>query len=99
MNKVAYLKADVNAEVNATTTNAQWQARKDQAIAIGEANLAPIYIEKGKNALLWDVEGNRYVDFASGIAVTNTGHSHPRIVAAVKEQVERFSHTCVMVPP
>lgn len=99
MNKIAYLKADVNADVNASTTNAQWQARKDQAIAIGEANLAPIYIEKGKNALLWDVEGNRYVDFASGIAVTNTGHSHPRIVAAVKEQVERFSHTCVMVTP
>ena len=45
------------------------------------------------------VEGNRYIDFGTGIAVCNTGHSHPKIVAAVKEQVERFSHTCVMVTP
>ena len=48
---------------------------------------------------IWDIEGNRYIDFATGIAVCNTGHSHPRVVAAVKEQVERFSHTCLMVSP
>ena len=48
---------------------------------------------------MWDVEGNRYIDLGTGIAVCNTGHSHPKVVAAVKEQVERFSHTCVMVNP
>ena len=80
-------------------TNAQWQKRKDKAFARGEANLAPIYIAKGKNSHLWDVEGNKYIDFAAGIAVTNTGHSHPKVVDAIKHQVEQFSHTCVMVTP
>lgn len=81
------------------TTNAEWQERKLAAIARGQGNIAPVYIERGENAELWDVEGNRYIDFGTGIAVCNTGHSNPRVVAAVKEQVERFSHTCVMVTP
>ena len=81
------------------TTNAEWQERKLAAIARGQGNIAPVYIERGENAELWDVEGKRYIDFGSGIAVCNTGHSNPRVVAAVKEQVERFSHTCVMVTP
>jgi 4-aminobutyrate aminotransferase/(S)-3-amino-2-methylpropionate transaminase len=81
------------------TTNAEWQARKQAAIARGQGNIAPVYIESGRNAELWDVEGNRYIDFGAGIAVCNTGHSNPRVVAAVKDQVERFSHTCVMVTP
>lgn len=80
-------------------TNAQWQQRKDRAFARGEANLAPIYVTKGKNAHLWDVEGNKYIDFAAGIAVTNTGHCHPKVVDAIKHQVDQFSHTCVMVTP
>jgi 4-aminobutyrate aminotransferase/(S)-3-amino-2-methylpropionate transaminase len=81
------------------TTNAEWQERKLAAIARGQGNIAPVYIERGVNAELFDVEGNRYIDFGTGIAVCNTGHSNPRVVAAVKEQVERFSHTCVMVTP
>ncbi len=81
------------------TTNAGWQERKQAAIARGQGNIAPVYIERGLNAELWDVEGKRYIDFGTGIAVCNTGHSNPRIVAAVKDQVERFSHTCVMVTP
>lgn len=84
---------------NTTLTNAQWQQRKDRAFARGEANLSPIYITRGKNSHLWDVEGNKYIDFAAGIAVTNTGHAHPKIVDAIKNQVELFSHTCVMVTP
>lgn len=79
--------------------NAEWQARKTAAIARGQGNAASIYVERASNAEMWDVEGNRYIDFAAGIAVCNTGHSHPAIVAAVKEQVERFSHTCVMITP
>jgi 4-aminobutyrate aminotransferase/(S)-3-amino-2-methylpropionate transaminase len=81
------------------TTNAEWQERKLAAIARGQGNIAPVYIERGVNAELFDVEGNRYIDFGTGIAVCNTGHSNPRVVAAVKDQVERFSHTCVMVTP
>ncbi len=81
------------------TTNAEWQSRKAAAIARGQGNIAAVYIERALNAELWDVEGNRYIDFGTGIAVCNTGHSNPRVVAAVKDQVERFSHTCVMVTP
>ena len=83
----------------ASPTNAEWQERKVKAIARGQGNIAAVYIERASNAELWDVEGNRYIDFGTGIAVCNTGHSHPKIVAAVKDQVELFSHTCVMVTP
>ena len=48
---------------------------------------------------MWDVEGRRYIDFGSGIAVCNTGHMHPKVKAAVRDQLDRFSHTCVMVTP
>ncbi len=61
--------------------------------------MVPVYVERANNAELWDVEGRRYIDFGAGIAVVNTGHSHPRVVAAVQEQTERFSHTCLMITP
>ncbi|MDH4108391.1 MAG: 4-aminobutyrate--2-oxoglutarate transaminase [Gammaproteobacteria bacterium] len=91
--------AQSKSKAAAAPGNADWQARKLAAMARGQGNIAPVYIERAQNAELWDVEGKRYIDFATGIAVCNTGHSHPKIVAAVKEQVERFSHTCVMVTP
>lgn len=80
-------------------TNAQWQARKEKVVAKGMPNLSTAYIENAENALLTDIEGNEYIDFAAGIAVTNTGHSHPQIISAVKEQLDKFSHTCSMVTP
>jgi len=80
-------------------SNAELQARKLEAMARGQGNVAPIYVQRAENAEIWDVEGNRYIDFGTGIAVCSTGHSNPDIVAAVKDQVERFSHTCVMVTP
>jgi 4-aminobutyrate aminotransferase/(S)-3-amino-2-methylpropionate transaminase len=80
-------------------SNADWAARKAAAFARGQGQVAAIFIDKARNAELWDIEGNRYIDFGTGIAVCNTGHSHPAVVAAVKEQIERFSHTCVMVTP
>ncbi len=83
----------------ASQTNAALQARKEAAMAKGLGNLAPVYVERASGAELWDVEGNRYIDFGSGIAVVNTGHCHPRVVAAVREQLERFHHTCLMVSP
>jgi 4-aminobutyrate aminotransferase/(S)-3-amino-2-methylpropionate transaminase len=80
-------------------SNAQWQARKQVAMARGQGNLAEVYVDRAKNAELWDVEGKRYIDFGTGIAVCSTGHSNPKVVAAVQKQLQRFSHTCVMVTP
>ncbi|MCP4008062.1 MAG: 4-aminobutyrate--2-oxoglutarate transaminase [Proteobacteria bacterium] len=81
------------------TTNANLQARKLKVFARGQGNIYPVFVERAINAELWDVDGNRYIDFGAGIAVTNTGHSHPKVVEAVKSQVEKFSHSCVMVNP
>jgi 4-aminobutyrate aminotransferase/(S)-3-amino-2-methylpropionate transaminase len=81
------------------TTNDEWQARKEAAVARGQGNASPIYAERAQNAELWDVEGNRYIDFGAGIAVVNTGHCHPKVKAAVAAQLDKFSHTCVMVTP
>lgn len=80
-------------------TNKELQKRKNNIIARGQGNLLPIFIKKGINSELWDEEDNRYIDFGAGIAVANTGHSNPKVVEAVKEQVTNFSHTCVMVTP
>ncbi len=80
-------------------SNSELQQRKQKAIARGEGNSFTVYVKRAKNAELWDVEGKRYIDFGSGIAVVNTGHCHPKITAAVKAQVENFSHTCLMVTP
>ena len=82
-----------------THTNASWQTRKDAAFARGQGNLAPVFIKHAKNAEMWDVEDRRYIDFGTGIAVCSTGHTHPKVVAAVQQQLQNFSHTCVMVTP
>lgn len=80
-------------------SNAEWQQRKQSAFARGMGNMLPVYIDRALNAEVWDIEGKRYIDFAGGIAVVNTGHSHPRIVEAIKQQLDRFSHTCIMITP
>ncbi len=80
-------------------TNEQLQQRKVAVIARGQGNMYPVYVQKAKNSEIWDVEGKRYIDFGTGIAVCNTGHCHPKVVAAVKDQLDLFSHTCVMVNP
>ena len=70
------------------TTNAELLARRNAAVPRGVATATPVYAERAENAELWDVEGKRYVDFAGGIAVLNTGHRHPKVMAAVEEQIE-----------
>jgi 4-aminobutyrate aminotransferase/(S)-3-amino-2-methylpropionate transaminase len=80
-------------------SNAEWQQRKANVFARGMGNMLPVYIDRAVNAEVWDIEGKRYIDFAGGIAVVNTGHSHPRVVAAIKQQLDRFSHTCIMITP
>ncbi|WP_137938955.1 4-aminobutyrate--2-oxoglutarate transaminase [Chitinivorax sp. B] len=80
-------------------SNAELHQRRSAVFPRGMGALHPIYIERAQNAEMWDVEGKRYIDFAGGIAVLNTGHTHPTITAAVNAQIERFSHTCLMVNP
>jgi len=79
--------------------NSDWQARKSRVFARGMGNLYPVFADRARNAEVWDVEGRRYIDFGAGIAVVNTGHSHPRVVAAIKRQLDHFSHSCIMVNP
>lgn len=81
------------------SNNQQLHQRMRAAFARGQGNAHNIFIDHAENAELWDVDGRRYIDFGAGIAVVNTGHSHPKVKAAVAEQLERFSHTCVMVTP
>ncbi len=78
-------------------SNAALMARRHAAVARGVGQTHEIFISRGSNAELWDVEGRRYVDFAGGIAVLNTGHCHPDISAAVKAQIDLYSHTCFQV--
>ncbi len=79
--------------------NLEWQERRNKVVANGMGNVLPTYIAKGRNAMLTDIEGKEYIDFGAGIAVNNTGHSHPQIVDAVKEQLDNFSHTCSILTP
>jgi 4-aminobutyrate aminotransferase/(S)-3-amino-2-methylpropionate transaminase len=88
-----------NLTLASTDTNEYWQKRKENAIARGQGNITNVYIDKAENAEMWDIEGNRYIDFGTGIAVCNTGHLHPKVKAAVMQQLDRFTHTCVMVTP
>src|SRR5579859_7104312 len=78
-------------------SNAEIQARKDAATPRGVGVMCQFYAERAYNAELWDVDGRRYIDFAAGIAVLNTGHRHPKIMAAVAEQAQAFAHTCFHV--
>lgn len=79
------------------STNAEIYARRQNAVPRGIGHATPISAARALNAEVWDVEGKRYVDFAGGIAVLNTGHCHPKVMAAVREQMERFTHTCFQV--
>lgn len=79
-------------------SNANLKARHAAAVTCGVGTKS-IYVERAENAELWDVEGKRYIDFAAGIAVNNTGHRHPKVMAAVAKQAKQFTHTCFHVAP
>jgi 4-aminobutyrate aminotransferase/(S)-3-amino-2-methylpropionate transaminase len=81
------------------TKNADLHKRRIAAIPRGVGNSLAVYAERARNAELWDVEGRRYVDFASGIAVVNTGHVHPQVKAAMAAQLEKITHGCFQVTP
>lgn len=67
--------------------NSAISERKNQSISRGVGMTTQIYADRAENSEIWDVEGNRYIDFSSGIAVVNTGHRHPKVIAAVKAQL------------
>lgn len=80
------------------TAASQLATRQLAAVATGVGTRA-IYAERALNAELWDVAGRRFIDFAAGIAVNNTGHRHPALMEAVRHQAEHFTHTCFHVAP
>lgn len=85
--------------LNAPHTNAAWHQRRLDATPRGVGVYGDFFIERAKNAELWDIEGRRFIDFAGGIAVLNTGHVHPKVQAAIAAQLQRFTHSCYQVVP
>ncbi|GGE48273.1 4-aminobutyrate--2-oxoglutarate transaminase [Actibacterium pelagium] len=79
--------------------NAEVAERRNTAISRGVGMQTQVYVERASNSEVWDVEGKRYIDFAAGIAVVNTGHCHPKVMEAVQGQAAKFTHTCHQVLP
>ncbi|WP_275287001.1 4-aminobutyrate--2-oxoglutarate transaminase [Halomonas elongata] len=79
--------------------NAQLNELKQRYVASGAASPATAFADRAENAEIWDADGNRFIDFAGGIGVLNIGHRHPRVVEAVKAQLDRVMHTCQTVMP
>jgi 4-aminobutyrate aminotransferase len=80
-------------------TSAELHARRNAAVPRGIGHATQIYAKRAENAEIWSEDGKRYIDFGAGIAVVNTGHQHPRILAAIAEQMKSFSHVCFQVTP
>jgi len=80
-------------------SNAELMSRRNAALPRGLASLTSVFVAKAENSELWDVEGKRYIDFAAGIAVCNTGHRHPKIMAATARQSDTFVHTAFQINP
>lgn len=79
--------------------NAELQRRKDAATPRGVGVMCQFYAARAQNAEIWDVENRRFIDFASGIAVLNTGHRHPKLIAAIEAQLAKFTHTAYQIVP
>ena len=79
--------------------NSELHQRRVAATPRGVGVMCGFYAEKAENATLWDVEGNEMIDFAAGIAVLNTGHRHPKVMAAVEKQLQAFTHTAYQIVP
>lgn len=79
--------------------NNELNDRRSDAVSRGVGVMTQVYVDRAQNAEVWDVEGKRYIDFAAGIAVVNTGHRHPKVIAAIEKQLASFTHTCHQVLP
>jgi 4-aminobutyrate aminotransferase/(S)-3-amino-2-methylpropionate transaminase len=75
-------------------TNAELSSLRAQVVPRGVPSTAPVFIAKARNAVITDVDGRDYIDFAAGIGVMTVGHCHPKVVEAVKDQADLYSHTC-----
>nr|WP_279232115.1 4-aminobutyrate--2-oxoglutarate transaminase [Thermus albus] len=75
-----------------------WQLR-ERYVPRGVAQAHPVFVARAEGARIWDVDGQEYLDFAGGIGVMNVGHGHPRVLQAVRAQLERFTHVCFQVTP
>jgi len=82
----------------ASRNQALWQLR-ERYVPRGVAQAHPVFVARAEGARLWDVDGREYLDFAGGIGVMNVGHGHPRVLQAVRAQLERFTHACFQVTP
>ncbi|MFI8750431.1 4-aminobutyrate--2-oxoglutarate transaminase [Vreelandella lionensis] len=80
-------------------SNAELNELKQKYVAAGAASPATAFADRAENAEIWDADGNRFIDFAGGIGVLNVGHRHPKVVAAVKAQLDKVMHTCQTVMP
>ncbi len=80
-------------------SNAELNELKRKYVANGAASPATAFADHAENAEVWDADGNRFIDFAGGIGVLNIGHRHPKVVAAVKAQLDKVVHTCQTVMP
>jgi len=80
-------------------TNKELQALKERYVAAGAASPNEQFADHATNAELWDADGKRMIDFAGGIGVLNIGHRHPKVVEAVKAQLDKLMHTCQTVMP
>ena len=81
------------------TTNQTLENRRDQAVARAIAYSSTFVAERAENAEVWDVEGKRYIDFCGGIGCQNAGHRNERVVTAIKDQLDRLTHTCFQITP
>ncbi len=81
------------------SNNADLQHRREAAVARGVGHATQRYAARALNAEIWDVDGKRYIDFAGGIGVLNTGHRHPKVMAAINAQLQAFVHSCFQVMP
>ncbi|MDB4223684.1 4-aminobutyrate--2-oxoglutarate transaminase [Granulosicoccus sp.] len=81
------------------SNNSDFDKRRDKAVARAIAFTSTFTAERAENAEIWDVEGNRYIDFCGGIGCQNIGHRHPQVVAAIEKQLKQLTHTCFQIVP
>ena len=89
----------LNVTLSPVVSNASLWERRTAAVPRGVGSATQRFADRAENAEIWDVEGKRYIDFGGGIGVLNTGHRHPRVMAAIEAQLQRVIHTCFQVMP
>ena len=80
-------------------TNSDWNSRRADSVARALGYASTFTAARAEGSEIWDVEGNRYIDFCGGIGCQNAGHRHPKVVAAIRDQLDAFTHTCFQISP